>query len=88
MKTAPLIKLHRDETSEIAGDCEIWVNPAHVVSIEPQKVPNSEPCASIEMTTFHFTTMESYAWVVEQLTGYSADEAFGMKNCCKANEQL
>lgn len=73
----PMILLHLAGTSSVASDCEIWVNPAHVVSIEPHIVPGEDSGATVQLPGFRFNTVESYDWVIEQFTGRGLDGAFG-----------
>lgn len=72
----PLLKLHHANRTGCAGETEVWVNVAHIVSVAPTGEA-SIVCFSDRSVV---ETVESYDWLVEQLTGVSAAADFGRKS--------
>lgn len=64
MQTLPLIEVHDAQRAGTAGDTEVWINPAHIVKIEPMG-----EAARVTLTIGTVYTVESYLWLLEKLTG-------------------
>lgn len=71
----PFIQIHQADGPGIEPDSELWVNLAHIISVVP--VFGNEN-ARVHLTDNRtITTVESYRWIVTQITDTPPDNAFG-----------